>query len=63
MPTAPSECYRCGESGEFQMSSCLICQKGVCYRCSLSVSGRSFCSQACADYFFHGDDDETKEEP
>jgi hypothetical protein len=58
MPDA-TECCKCGDTGtDSEILVCPICYKGVCFRCSIKISGRDFCSQACANYFFHGDDDE-----
>lgn len=52
-------CSRCGESGpEIDVTKCPICYKLVCHRCAVAISGRPFCSQSCADYFFHGDEED-----
>jgi hypothetical protein len=53
------QCAKCGEEGmELDIQACPICFKGVCRHCAVLVSGRTFCSQSCAEYFFHGDDDD-----
>ncbi len=51
-------CSRCGEADtSLDIAKCPICFKLACRHCSVKISGRSFCSQICANYFFHGDDD------
>jgi len=54
-----SECWRCGtKEAADDIVMCPTCHRGVCRHCSVKISGRGFCSQSCADYFFHGDDDD-----
>ena len=63
-PSSGVECSKCKAFREdYDISRCPICLKFVCNSCSLNISGRNFCSQGCANYFFHGDEDESEELP
>jgi hypothetical protein len=61
-------CSRCGLGalleGEqaIQLQKCAICFGLFCRDCSVAVSGRVFCSQPCAEYFFHGDEEDVEED-
>jgi len=56
------ECEVCGKTfREWAVSPCPICKKIVCHKCAHLAFARSFCSQACAEFFFHGEDDEEDE--
>jgi hypothetical protein len=51
-------CSKCSAKGEkISLMMCPICHKMVCEKCLIHKSGRSFCSQYCAEYFFFGDED------
>ena len=51
-------CAKCSAAGaKIQLTMCPICHKQVCEKCLVSKSGRNFCSQYCAEYFFFGDED------
>ena len=51
-------CSKCSAKGEkVSLMMCPICHKMVCEKCRVHKSGRSFCSQYCAEYFFFGDED------
>jgi hypothetical protein len=41
-----------------RLSKCPICFKYVCDEHAYNMSGREFCSDGCARYFFFGDEDE-----
>jgi hypothetical protein len=52
------QCWRCGTSEEERgLKKCVICYKLYCIECQADRNGRTFCSKACADYFFFGDED------
>jgi hypothetical protein len=52
------ECVHCGKNDtETSLQKCPICFKWYCEEHSYSMSGRSFCSQFCAEYFFFGEED------
>jgi len=38
-----------------KLHKCPVCFKHVCDEHAASRSGRKFCSDACAEYFFFGD--------
>jgi hypothetical protein len=53
-------CEKCGSTDEeLRTHKCPVCYKMFCEDCSVSMSGRSFCSRFCAEYFFFGGDDDT----
>lgn len=51
-------CSKCSAGDKVALMMCPICHKMVCERCQFSKSGRNFCSQYCAEYFFFGDEDD-----
>ncbi len=59
MPTAALQCWVCGmSSDDKRLQKCAVCHKMYCNECGFIMSGRRFCSQYCAEYFFHGGDDD-----
>lgn len=57
MDTGQTEhCVRCDKPDtEVRLSKCPICFKKYCEECRYHFSGRDFCSQFCAEYFFFAD--------
>ena len=56
-------CAVCGKDfADWAIVPCVICGRPVCHKCAQLAFGRSFCSQACSEFFFHGegDDEETE---
>ncbi len=54
------QCIHCGASDrERTILRCPICFKGYCEDHQHNLSGRSFCSAKCAEYFFFADPDDT----
>ena len=52
-------CESCGASEEDRrVQKCPICYKKFCEECAHPMSGRSFCSRFCAEYFFFGGEDD-----
>ena len=52
-------CEACGTSEEDRRTQkCPICFKRYCEDCSIHLSGRSFCSKSCGEYFFFGGDED-----
>jgi hypothetical protein len=52
-------CGICGSSEEDRkFHKCPVCFKHFCDDCSVSMSGRGFCSRFCAEYFFFGGEDD-----
>jgi len=37
---------------------CSICFRMFCEDCAAVMSGRKFCSKFCAEYFFHGGEED-----
>ncbi len=53
------ECVHCKKSDdETTLRKCPICFKRYCDEHAYLMSGRTFCSQPCADFFFFSDSDE-----
>jgi len=53
------ECVHCKKSEtEVTLYKCEICFRHYCDDHGYLMSGRKFCSQYCAEYFFHSDPDE-----
>ena len=51
-------CFKCGKSDDKgQLTKCPICHKHVCDDCRFNLSGRYFCSNHCADFFFFDDEE------
>jgi len=52
-------CELCGISAEERRTQkCPICYKRYCEECACNLSGRSFCSKFCGEYFFFGGDED-----
>jgi len=50
------KCMQCELTGDdTKLHKCPVCFKHVCDEHAASRSGRKFCSDACAEYFFFGD--------
>lgn len=58
--SAEEVCAKCAVSLERgALAKCPMCFKMVCEECRYQVSGRTFCSAPCANFFFfEGDEDE-----
>ena len=59
-----NRCHECGATDdETRLQKCPICFRYYCQEHNKSMSGRTFCSQKCAEYFFFADpDDDDKED-
>jgi hypothetical protein len=54
----PIHCTRCDQPiDDFTSIKCPICFKVVCRKCARAKGGKEFCSQFCAEYFFHYEED------
>jgi hypothetical protein len=52
-------CDMCGTSEEERRThKCPICFKKFCEDCGVAMSGRTFCSRFCGEYFFFGGEDD-----
>ncbi|MGD8377302.1 MAG: hypothetical protein PVF68_14310 [Acidobacteriota bacterium] len=52
-------CAKCDrEITENTRVRCPICFKMVCPQCVRAKGGKEFCSQYCAEYFFHYEDED-----
>jgi hypothetical protein len=52
-------CELCGTSPEERRTQkCAICYKRFCEECSVNLSGRTFCSRFCGEYFLFGGEDD-----
>ena len=52
-------CEMCGTQDEDRRTQkCPICFKRFCEDCAHHVSGRSFCSRFCGEYFFFGGEED-----
>lgn len=52
------ECVTCRKTeSEVGLHKCPICFKHYCDEHAYTMSGRAFCSQFCAEYFFFGGED------
>jgi hypothetical protein len=63
--SAVGRCDKCGgEQPTWELIKCHICGHTTCYKCATFAYGRYFCSNHCAQYFFHAepDDDEKPDE-
>jgi hypothetical protein len=57
------KCYECERTREeVRLSKCPICFKFYCDEHSFDMSGRTFCSNGCAEYFFFSEEDTEQEE-
>ena len=54
------KCHECGMSSDdtTTLEKCPMCFKYACGEHQHLMSGRIFCSKACADYFFFADPDD-----
>ena len=54
-------CSKCGKNDEktTTLTKCPICHKLVCDECRYNISGRYFCSNHCADFFFFEEEEES----
>ncbi len=53
------ECKECGlKEDDGYLVKCPICHKMICDAHKYVRSGRVFCSEFCAAYFFYGGDDD-----
>jgi hypothetical protein len=55
-----AKCNVCeADEDDVYLYKCAICHKRFCEEHKFIRSGRAFCSEACAAYFFHeGDEDD-----
>jgi len=52
-------CLKCGKTlDQNRLYKCPICFKHVCEEHVYRMSGREFCSNGCAQYFFFGDEED-----
>ena len=57
--TEPPRCRTCHRTAdEIPLLACTICYKPFCRDCAHGHSGRLFCSQHCAEYYFFADPDD-----
>ena len=55
----PLVCEKCDdEFDEMQLIRCPICHKRVCSSCRRNKGGKEFCSQYCAEFFFHYEEED-----
>jgi hypothetical protein len=50
------ECQRTEE--EVRLTKCAVCHRGFCDEHAYTMSGRTFCSRGCAEYFFFSTDED-----
>jgi hypothetical protein len=56
---AEHQCVHCNKTDdETKLSKCPICFKYYCNEHAYQMSGRTFCSQPCAEFFFFSETDE-----
>jgi len=48
------------QAGELRL--CIMCRSLFCHRCAVEGYGRTFCSDRCREYFFHGDGEASEED-
>jgi hypothetical protein len=54
-----TECYMCKKTDDqVRLHKCPICFKHYCEEHAVRRSGMWFCSEGCAEYFFHGEPDD-----
>lgn len=52
-------CIRCrAPQDEKTLTKCSVCFRMFCEDCAAVMSGRRFCSKFCAEYFFHGGEED-----
>ena len=55
-PWSAMACHTCEKTEEdTRLSRCSVCHRAFCEEHRHVMSGRSFCSQRCAEYFFFAD--------
>ncbi|MDX1583266.1 MAG: hypothetical protein R3338_06660 [Thermoanaerobaculia bacterium] len=55
-------CVGCGSSDEtVVLEKCRMCFRFFCADCAHKVRGAQFCSDACGQFYMHGDDDDRQE--
>lgn len=53
-----TKCCHCSISEEERdLKKCVMCFRRYCGECEHDRNGRSFCSKACSELFFFGDED------
>ncbi len=53
-----TRCCRCGVTDEERpLKKCVICYRYYCQECEYDRGGRTFCSKACSEFFFFGDEE------
>jgi hypothetical protein len=61
---AVGRCNTCGrEQPTWNLITCPVCGQVSCHKCAKFAYGRHFCSDRCAQYFFHAEPDEDEQEP
>lgn len=56
------KCVGCGSPEEFVvLEKCRMCFRHFCGDCAHKTRGARFCSQACGEYFMHGDEEDQQE--
>ena len=59
LDTTEETCAKCNAAMDpSTVIRCPICFKRVCDRCARNKGGKEFCSQYCAEYFFHYEDED-----
>jgi len=54
-----AHCVHCGLlAGDGMLERCVSCRSHFCQRCAHRWNGKRFCSRACAELFFFGDEDD-----
>ena len=52
-------CAKCAMKADMKdLTRCPICFKLVCQKCQRSRGGKLFCSQYCAEFFFHYEEED-----
>lgn len=55
-------CIGCGASGEtVVLERCRMCFKNFCGDCAHRTRGARFCSEACGEFYMHGDEEDQQE--
>jgi hypothetical protein len=53
---SPMSCHACEKNeDQTRLTKCSVCHRSFCDEHRYVMSGRSFCSQRCAQYFFFAD--------